>query len=50
MTTDVQPHANPRKYFADTTQDGKEALAISATYMSNTAFHLIMQHIKDFSR
>ena len=50
MTTDVQPNANPAARFADSTQGGGGTLATSATYMSNSAFHSIMQQVKDLSR
>ena len=50
MTTDVQPQANPAARFSDSTRDGRETLATSVTYTSNSAFRSIMQQIKDLSR
>ena len=50
MATEAQSPANPAARFADSTQDDRETLTTSATYMSNRAFHSIMPKIKGLSR
>ena len=50
MTTDVQPQANRAARFADSAPDARKTLRTSATSMSNSAFHSIMQQVKDLSR
>ena len=49
MTTKAQSQANPVVTFMVSTQDDRETLTTSATYMSNSVFHSIMQQIQNLS-